>query len=172
MKKKVTLTLAAALVACLTFMGLAQKGEPASDKLKVLIIDGQNNHKWRKTTPVLKHSLESSGRFMVEISTSPGKDAEKKAWKDWRPEFSKYDVVLSNYNGQLWPDKVRRDFVRYVKKGGGFVVVHAADNAFAMWTEYNEMIGLGGWNRRTEKDGPYVYYKDDKLVVDKSKGHG
>jgi len=79
---------------------------------------------------------------------------------------------VSNYNGQMWPGEVRTAFVNFVKNGGGFVVVHAADNAFGMWPEYNEMIGLGGWGGRTEKSGPYVYYKDGKLVRDTSKGKG
>ena len=44
-------------------------------------------------------------------------------------------------------------FVEYMRNGGGFVVIHAADNAFPDWPEYNEIIGLGGWGQRTEKDG-------------------
>jgi hypothetical protein len=59
-----------------------------------------------------------------------------------------------------------------MKNGGGFVVVHAADNAFGLWPEYNEMIGLGGWGGRNEKSGPYVYFKDGKAVRDESKGKG
>ena len=94
MKNKITLTLAMALLSCLTFVSLAQKGRPSSDKLKVLLIDGQNNHKWQETTPVLKDSLESSGRFIVDISTTPGKKADKKEWRKWKPNFSKYDVVF------------------------------------------------------------------------------
>ena len=34
------------------------------------------------------------------------------------------------------------------------------------------MIGLGGWGGRTEKDGPYVYYKGDKMVIDTAAGRG
>lgn len=43
----------------------------AGDKLKALIIDGQNTHSWKTTTPVLKWILEESGRFTVDISTTP-----------------------------------------------------------------------------------------------------
>ena len=43
----------------------------ASDKIKVLIVDGQNNHQWAATTPMLKRILEDTGRFAVEVSTSP-----------------------------------------------------------------------------------------------------
>ena len=39
--------------------------------LKVLIIDGQNNHAWAHTTPVLKKILEKTGRFQVDVVTSP-----------------------------------------------------------------------------------------------------
>ena len=56
--------------------------------------------------------------------------------------------------------------------GGGVVVYHAADNSFPEWKEYNEMIGLGGWGNRNEKDGPYVYYKNNQLVTDTSAGIG
>jgi len=32
-----------------------------SDKIRVIIIDGQNNHDWRSTTPWMKKVLEDSG---------------------------------------------------------------------------------------------------------------
>ena len=30
------------------------------DKLKLLLVDGQNNHKWATTSPILKDILEKS----------------------------------------------------------------------------------------------------------------
>ena len=60
-----------------------------------------------------------------------------------------------------------------MKNGGGFVSVHAADNSFPEWKEYNQMIGLGGWGGRNEKSGPYVYMNDKgKVVRDDAKGGG
>jgi len=173
MKSKLTLGLAVMVMSSLAYIGLAKKIEEGGDRLlRVLIIDGQNNHKWESTTPVMLDAFKSSGRYTVDVSTSPGKKGTDEEWDKWRPDFSKYDVVVSNYNGQMWPGEVRTAFVNFVKSGGGFVVVHAADNAFAMWPEYNEMIGLGGWGGRSERSGPYVYYKDGKLVRDTSKGKG
>lgn len=173
MKNRFTLGISMLLLACFAFVGLAKKEDAESSKLiKVLILDGQNNHKWEKTTPVLQQIYGSNDQFTVEVSTSPKKKASDAEWDAWRPEFSKYDVVVSNYNGEMWPGEVRAAFVHFVKNGGGFVVVHAADNAFSMWPEYNEMIGLGGWGGRNEKSGPYVYFKDGKQVVDDSKGRG
>ncbi len=53
------------------------------------------------------------------------------------------------------------------------MIVHAADNSFGDWQQYNEMIGLGGWGNRNEKSGPYIYLDDSgKKVVDNSPGNG
>jgi len=172
MKNRFTLGISVAVLVCLAFVGFAQKKEEEPKVIKVLILDGQNNHKWKETTPVLEEIYGTNEKFTVEVSTTPGKKAPKEDWESWRPDFSKYDVVVSNYNGQMWPGEVRKGFVDFVKNGGGFVVIHAADNAFTLWPEYNEMIGLGGWGGRNEKSGPYVYYRDGELVTDKSKGKG
>ena len=49
--------------------------------------------------------------------------------------------------------------------------VHAANNSWGNWKEFNRMIGLGGWGGRNEKSGPYVYYgADGKVVRDTSAG--
>ena len=139
----------------------------AAEKLTVLIIDGQNNHEWQKTTPLLVKALKESDRFVADVVTAPaaGGDMGK-----FRPDFKPYDAVMSNYNGDRWPKETEQAFVDYLSNGGGFVSVHAADNAFAEWPEYNEAIGLGGWFGRSEKSGPYVYYKENKLVRDDSPG--
>lgn len=50
------------------------------------------------------------------------------------------------------------------------MVVHAADNAFPKWREYNLMTGIGGWRGRDEKSGPHWYFKDGTLVSDTSPG--
>lgn len=143
-----------------------------SPKIPVLIIDGQNNHNWKSTTPILKSALEASGRFVVEVSTTPTDRASAEEWAKWRPEFSKYEAVVSNYNGVIWPLQVKIAFDDYVAGGGGFVCIHAANNAFPDWLQYNRMIGLGGWGDRDEKNGPYIYVKDQKLVRDTSPGAG
>jgi len=144
----------------------------AADKIKVLIVDGQNNHKWDITTPVLKHALESSGAFTVEVSTSPPKGSPAEAWHAFKPDFTAYQAVVSNYNGEPWPQNVRDAFTKYVAAGGGFVSVHAANNSFPDWKEYNDMIGVGGWGGRNEKSGPWLYVKDGKLFRDTSAGNG
>ena len=162
MKSILTLTLA------LTFVMTSFAN--GADKISVLIVDGQNNHRnWPNTTKIMKKSLEDSGLFTVDVARTRPKGADP----DFKPKFSKYKVVLSNYNGAMWPEETQKTFIDYVKGGGGLAVVHAADNAFGKWAEYNEMIGLGGWGGRNEKSGPYVYWKKGEgFVRDPSKGRG
>jgi len=140
-------------------------------RLKALIVDGQNNHRnWPETTPIMKAQLEETGRFIVDVATTPAKG---EPMVGFRPNFAAYDVVISNYNGAAWPESTQQDFEKYIHGGGGFVSVHAADNAFSEWPAYNEMIGLGGWGNRTEKDGPYVYIDDaGEIIRDETAGKG
>ena len=180
---------------------------PAAQPLRALIIDGQNNHDWKNTTPVLKWILEDCARFTVTVFTTPpaaprepqlpkgaltpeaqaahqaalakwnGDAAEFEKtraakWRQSRPGLSEYDVIIGNYNGEPWPEEVRTDFVQYVRDGGGFVSVHAADNSFPEWAEYNDMIGVGGWGGRNEKSGPMIRWRDGKVVLDNTPGPG
>lgn len=153
----------------------------AADKIKVLILDGQNNHNWQSTTPIMKQILESGGVFSVDVSTSPPDKKKAKpeevagleaAWQAWRPKFSDYAAVISNYNGQRWPADLEQSFVDYMTKGGGFVCVHAANNSFPDWPSYNLMIGVGGWGGRNEQSGPKLYFVDGKLMRDNTPGPG
>ncbi len=158
--------LAAAIVVSIPVAASSQDAA----RLKALIVDGQNNHRnWPQTTQMMKQYLEETGKFTVDVATTApqGKD------ESFAPEFKKYDVVVSNYNGANWPDATEAAFIEYVKNGGGLVIVHAANNAFGNWREYNEMIGLGGWGGRNEASGPYVYLDaEGKLVRNEERGSG
>jgi len=136
---------------------------------KALIVDGQNGHKWAETTPVLKKVLEETGLFTVDVATSPPKGEDMSGFK---PNFAAYDVVISNYQGDSWPEETNNALVQYVKGGGGLVIYHFACAAFPNWKEYNEMIGLGGWGGRNENAGPYVRWRDGQIVRDTSPGRG
>ncbi len=140
-----------------TSSAVESAGAPTLDPIRVLIIDGVNNHDWENTTVASKATLESTGRFVVDVSTSPSKQASREEWEEWRPSFAEYDVVLSNFNDDceqaggcdsLWSEDTKATLEAFVRDGGGFVSVHAADNHDANWLEYNRMIGVGGWGGR------------------------
>jgi hypothetical protein len=169
---KSNLWLSLATLIALTASGASQStlaGE--NKKLKVLIIDGQNNHNWRATTPVLRSLLAASDRFApTDIATTPtNKKAPQDEWDKFRPNFANYDVIVSNYNGELWPKQVQRSLEKYLKGGGALVIVHAANNAFPQWGEWNKMIGLG-W--RNNGFGERVTLDDAGKAIRTPKGEG
>ena len=168
-----------ASLALVGFLAAAAAGAAPAGKINVLVIDGQNNHNWKATTPPIKDMLEKTGKFTVEVLTSPpnlpkeaddaAKTANKEAWAKFRPDFAKYGVVFSNYNGQSWPDEVKAAFEKYMENGGGLVVFHAANNAFSDWAAWNKMIGLG-W--RDNKFGDRITLDDSGKVIRTPKGEG
>jgi len=121
-------------------------------RIRVLILDGFSNHNWKLNTRLLRGILEPTDLFDVSVSTCPPQNDPK--WKDWRPDFSKVDVILQTCNdisqrpAPTWPDPVKADFVSFVKNGGGVFIYHSANNAFPGWPEYNDIIGIG-WRKKS-----------------------
>jgi type 1 glutamine amidotransferase len=137
----------------------------------VMILDGESAgsyHDWQHVTPVLRKMLDETGLFDVTAVTAP----QASELSAFNPEFSRFQVVVMNYDApdERWPASLKASFEQYVSSGGGVVIVHAADNAFAGWRAFNEMAGVGGWRDRTEQAGPYWYYKDGTLVSDTTPG--
>ncbi len=167
MKREIGALAVLALTGAALMMGnLAASAAPP---IRVLVVDGQNNHDWKSTTPVIKRILEDSGVFTVQVTTSA---PEKGDMSGFRPDFAAFDVILMNYNGDAWPAETQRALEKFMRDGGGMVVVHAADNAFPEWTEFNKMIALGGWGNRDEKWGPYIRWREGKIVRDMTPGRG
>lgn len=153
---------------------LASCGGPPAEAERpphqALIVNGQNNHRiWPQTTEYLQGYLEETGLFAVDVATTP---PAGEPMDSFRPPFGDYDLVVSNYNGEPWSVETMADFEQFVRSGGGFVSVHAANNAFPEWPAYNEMIGLGGWGDRAERHGPYLRLRDGEFVRDETPGIG
>lgn len=134
-----------------------------------VIITGQNNHNWPVSSEALRLSLEQSGLFEMDLAVSPPAGTPMDSF---RVDFSRYELVVLDYNGDPWPEEMRQDFLDYVDSGGGVIVYHAADNAFSGWEAYNRIIALGGWEGRDERSGPYQYWQDGALVRDPAPGRG
>ncbi len=181
------------LYGCSNTIQTPSKQKNKTEKINVLIVDGQNNHSyWSEGTLNLKRLLEDTGLFNVDIyrtqytwkgltkdktfTLNDGNvyiDGKPKTDPNFSPTFSNYNVVLSNFGLRAapWPKKTKNAFEHYMKNGGGFVALHAANNSFPTWLEYNKMIGLGGWGKRNETNGPMLYFNTNgHLIKDKSIG--
>jgi hypothetical protein len=150
-------------------LGLPLLAAAADKPIKVLIIGGQNNHNWSLSTPYLKQILQRAGGFTVTVQNTPPGRAEHKAWDAWRPKFHDFDCVVLDYNGQMWPGPVQHEFVDYVKQGGSVMLIHAANNAFTGWKEFEKMAGLL-W--RPREYGYSLYLDDAGKLVREAPGQG
>lgn len=102
--------------------------------ISTLLLIGANNHDWRRTAPYLQNLLTGSGRFSVTFATDASLVLEG--------DLKNYDLFLLDYNGASWSDRAQSHFLEAVRNGTGVVVFHAANNAFAGWTEYEKLVGL------------------------------
>jgi type 1 glutamine amidotransferase len=164
-------------LALIALWGAVSATNAGEKKLRVVIVDGWNNHLWPLTTPIMKKALEDSGKFTVEISTSPKRNQEKLIPADWKsgpfpPDLSKFDVLLSNYNGPAWPMEMQKAVDESLKAGKiGLAIVHAANNSFGKWDEYRKMVGMG-WYGANTGDRLLLDDKGERVVIPKGQGDG
>lgn len=104
--------------------------------IKTLIISGQNNHDWQRSTPYTWLLLQQTGRFDVTVATQPDLELTHAS------AFDSIDLIISDYNGPIWADTVKANFEAAIAGGTGLVILHAADNSFDGWEAYEKMVGL------------------------------
>lgn len=141
-----TLMMCTMLVFCCLAMGCSHMNTAWSSsnvqEIRVLLLTGQNNHDWRRTTAKLQSILEEAG-FIVEVTQTPQTLTAE--------QLKNHHVILSNWNTfgpgekvRTWPNTTRKAYEDFVRNGGGHVVVHAGSCSFYDWREYHE-IGLATW---------------------------
>jgi type 1 glutamine amidotransferase len=108
----------------------------ADEPIRALLLTGQNNHNWPFTSRVHEETLEATGRFAVDVADDPAAAlADAGALKG-------YSVFVLDYNGRRWGDAAEANFLARVREGAGVVIIHAANNAFVGWKEYEQLCGL------------------------------
>ena len=136
----------------------AARATSNSGGLRALLVTGANNHDWEWTSPRLRRVLEASGRFEVEVTNDPATTlADLEALKG-------YDVLVLDYNAKKrWGEPAESNFLEAVRGGVGVAVIHAANNAFPGWEEYEKMVALC-WRKGT---GHGRFHKFDVNVIDR-----
>lgn len=141
-----------AVVPLLSASAFGADAATGAKKHKLLFLTGQNNHDWKRTSAFITKTLEDTGLFDVELWFGPGKDTP--ADKVEIPRFADYAAVVWDYNPRWnwgsdkfadnyqWPEALRKAWVDYVLGGGKAFLVHASNNPFPGWKEYEDMVGL------------------------------
>lgn len=102
--------------------------------IRTLLLTGANNHDWARTAPFIKSLMEGAGRFTVTLAEDASAALEA--------DLSGYDLFFLDYNGPMWSEAAKANFIRAVQGGTGVCIYHAANNAFEGWTEYEKLVGL------------------------------
>jgi len=127
---------------------------PQEQRLKVLIISGQNSyeHDWTGVNNMLRTMMQDTRRFDVRIT----EDFDQGTLDTLKA----YDVVLLNYSSRwnyadpkqhIWSDQAFKALYQYVREGGGLVAYHSSFTWGRDIPEYKRMVGatmLPGSSRR------------------------
>ncbi len=158
---------AASLVALAS--GAPERGE-AKDTIRALLLTGQQNHDWTYTSNVHKQTLEATGRFTVDLTTTPAEAlADAKS-------LANYKVLVVDYNGERWGSAAEKNFLDAVNAGAGVVIIHASNNSFVTddpaqgWIDYQKLVGLV-WLKPATGHGKFhafdVHYTDHDHPITK-----
>jgi uncharacterized protein len=123
--------------------------------IATLLITGANNHDWARSAPFCRDLMQASGKFGVDLTEQPSQGLAD------RQALSKYQLFFVDYNGAGWGATAQAHFVDAVRKGAGVCILHAADNAFSGWKEYEEMCALA-WREGTSHG---AYHKFDVKIT-------
>jgi type 1 glutamine amidotransferase len=128
---------------------------PAGAATRVLIVTGEDypGHKWKETTPVLKSQLEKDTRFQVSVVD------DLKALRS--PATFNTDVIVmhfKNYDPAVPGPEGQQNLERFVRDGGGLVLVHFACGAFQEWPEFVKIAGRV-WNPKMRGHDPHGTFR-------------
>jgi type 1 glutamine amidotransferase len=101
------------------FITISCKNENIS---KTLIVTGQGNHMWQASSEAIKQILEETGLFSTTVLLSPPEGGDMSGFM---PEFSKYKLVVIDYEGDAWPEETSKTLMEFVNAGGGVVMFNA-----------------------------------------------
>ncbi len=133
-------------IACLSLVllggtattGWAQKKAPGGARVFLLSGGQRQHHGYRDQAFYLAGLLENTGRFEVTL----GEDAAILE----TPALRKYAVIIASADRRdpefKYSKAQQQALLEFVRSGGGYVSIHAADNAAPDWPpEFKEMLG-------------------------------
>ena len=146
----------------------------AETPLRVVLLTGLNHHKWAETTPEITGALRESGRFTIK-EVRPPSPADTAASEAFRLDLAATDVIVNNWTD--YPVKLAADqkaafpwmdqVFEFVRKGGGYVGVHAAS-----FERHPEFLRLAGMHWRRPDAGVRITVDDDGKIVRTPAGEG
>lgn len=135
---------------------------PVEDKSRrVLLVTGVDypGHKWAETAPVLARAIGADARLQVTVTETPA---------DLAGDLTAYDTIVLHFMDWEVPDPgpaARAGLERFVREGGGLVLVHFACGAFQDWPEFVNLAGRV-WDPELRAHDPYGEFQVHITVPD------
>lgn len=150
------------ILAVLIFPVISQLFSMEKTEIRILILSGRNNHKWKQTTSFLEKLFFNAGNYAVSVTEKP----DTLSFED----LSGFDVVLSNWNSWpendlCWSTETEKALLKFIESGGGFVTFHASSSAFYKWPDFQK-ISTAAWIMDTTSHGKI---SDTKVSIDNKK---
>jgi type 1 glutamine amidotransferase len=106
--------------------------------VRVLLVTGVDHpgHPWRKTTPVLRQAIERDERLAVDVVADPH-------WLE-TGDLAPYKALVHHWMDWKVPppgEAARENLARFVRGGGGLVLVHFACGAWQNWPGFVQVAG-------------------------------
>jgi len=136
---------------------LAAEQAPAQTAKPVLLLTGEDypGHKWKETTPVLRSQLEKDTRLQIQVVE------DLKFLRS--PDLHKFAAIVmhfKNYDPAVPGPEGQENLARFVREGGGAVLVHFACGAFQEWPEFVNIAGRV-WDPKLRGHDPYGVFRVD-----------
>lgn len=125
--------------------------------IETLLVTGANNHDWARSAPFCRDLMQDTRKFNVHLTEQPSEILAD------HTVLSKCNLIFVDYNGPDWSNEAKENFVDAVRKGAGVCLLHAANNSFPGWKNYEEMCALR-WRDGTTSHGSY--HKFDVRITD------
>ncbi len=114
---------------------------------------------------------------LYEFETWQGPGPDSPADQDNAPDFEQYAVVVWDYNppassngeAYQWSRELRDAWVGYIRAGGRALLIHASNNPFPGWTEFEDMVGLL-W--RSAEAGAALQFDENGDIIMTPQGQG
>jgi len=107
------------------------------------ILTGASEHDWQRASKLCRQILEETGHFEVRCYDNPPLLLSR------REELEEFDLFVVIYNGPRWGQPAEKNFIDAVENGCGVVIVHATNNGFKGWSEFESLCALM-WRRETQ----------------------
>jgi len=133
----------------------ADQGAAAPAVKRVLLLTGEDypGHKWQETAPVLRDQLAKDARLNIEVVQDLKflRSPEVQNFAAIVLHFKNYDPAVPGPEGQ-------ENLARFVRQGGGAVLVHFACGAFQEWPEFVQLAGRV-WDPKLRGHDPHGAFR-------------